>query len=99
MARSHKEAARKQRNSLPCHGEQKHCSMDGFLLDGIASVQLLVHIVEVRVLQGLLRRDPLRRLVLQHFLQQPQQVRMQSSQYHHFFSEHKQLKARYAAIA
>ena len=43
----------------------------GFLIPAsrIASVLLLVHIIEVRVLQGHLRRDPPRRLVLEHFLQ------------------------------
>jgi hypothetical protein len=42
----------------------------GGLFEPLQSVHLLPHIVEVRVLQGLLRRDPLRWLVLQHFLQQ-----------------------------
>jgi len=37
----------------------------------VASVLFLVHIVEVWVLQGHLRRDPSRRLVLEHF---PKQV-------------------------
>ena len=36
----------------------------------LQSVHLLPHVVEVGVLQGLLRRNSLRRFVLQHFLQQ-----------------------------
>lgn len=39
------------------------------------SVQLLVHVVEVAVLQGLLRRYPLHRLVLEHFLQKSESHR------------------------
>jgi hypothetical protein len=40
----------------------------------IASVQVLVHIVEVGVLQGALRIDPILRLVLQHFLHQLRKI-------------------------
>lgn len=50
--------------------QDKHKSQEiRFLLaTKTASVQRLVHIIEVWVLHGLLRRDPLCRLILQHFL-------------------------------
>lgn len=42
------------------------------------SVELLVHVVEVGMLHGLLRRDPLRRLVLQHFLKKIKSISVET---------------------
>jgi hypothetical protein len=52
----------------------KHKSQEIWLMlvTKTSSVQRLVYIIKVRVLHGLLRRDPLCRLILQHFLQESQ---------------------------